>query len=114
MLFLKFVFAVSRAECNDNAPLPGARWRWEGLRAGAQVPWAGANAIPRQEALQRGNPFGSELSGEPLPEGAAGGGRSGAQSHEVDDFLLDFFNDLASVIILFYFFKNNLENLLIN
>lgn len=83
-------FAVPRAEPDDPAPLPRARRRRAGVRAGAQVPGSGADALPRAQALHRGAPAsvpnqriavskgfdsGRRLCAEPNEIVAAAGGR---------------------------------------
>jgi len=77
-------FPVPRAESHGDAALQRARRRGAGLRAGAQVTRPGADPVPGQEALQRGDTAGPGAHGVALPEGPPGGRRLSHQPHEVE------------------------------
>lgn len=75
--------AVPRAEPHDHAAVRRGGRRGEGLRAGAQVARAGADALPGAPARRRGRPARRAAGRQPLPEGPAGHHRPGAQPDQI-------------------------------
>lgn len=75
--------AVPRAEPHDHAAVRRGGRRGEGLRAGAQVARAGADALPGAPARRRGRPARRAAGRQPVPEGAAGHHGPGAQPDQI-------------------------------
>lgn len=81
--FESILFPVSRTEPDDHAAVSRARRRGEGLRAGAQVERARADAVLGQAALPGGREDSQHPRREPVPEGPHHIGGPGSKPHEI-------------------------------